>query len=132
MDELRGLIYFTKLDLHLGYHQIRIKTEDIQNNNNKKYILKKYEFLWTPKATKAFEHLEKVMCQAPVLATPDFTKTFVLECDASANGIGDVLTQEERPIAFESHPIKGKYLHKDIYEKEVLASLMHLRNGDLT
>ena len=86
-------------------------------------LLKKDAFSWTPEETKAFEHLKEEMCLAPVLAMLDFTKTFIVECDASGNGIGVVLMQEGRPIAFESCPIKGKYLQKSIYEKEILAIL---------
>ena len=80
-------------------------------------LLNKDEFYWTPEAMKAFEHIKEEMCQALVLATPDFTKFFIVECDASGNGIGTVLMQEGRPIAFESRPIKGNYLHKPLYEK---------------
>ena len=90
-------------------------------------LLKKDAFSWTPEATKAFKHLKEAMCKAPVLATPDFTKTFIVECDASGNGIGTVLMQDERPIAFESRLIKGKFLHKAIYEKEMLAILHALK-----
>ena len=53
-------------------------------------LLKKDAFSWTPEATKAFEHLEEAMCLALVLATPEFTKTFIVECDSSGNEIGGV------------------------------------------
>ena len=90
-------------------------------------LTKKDAFSWTPEATQGFEQLKEAMCKAPVLTTPYFTKTFVVECDALGNGIGVVLMQEGRPIAFESRPIKGKDLQKPIYEKEMLAILHALK-----
>jgi hypothetical protein len=63
----------------------------------------------------------------PTLTTLDFTKTFILECDASGNGIGVFLMQEGRPLAFESRPLKGKDLHKPIYEKEMMEILHALK-----
>ena len=90
-------------------------------------LLKKDAFSWTLEATKAFKHLKEAMCQAPVLATLDFTKTFIVECDSSGNGIGVVVMQDEKPIAFECCPIKGKFLHKAIYEKEMFAILHALK-----
>jgi hypothetical protein len=83
-------------------------------------------FSWTPEETKAFEQLKEVMCKAPLLTTLDFTKTFIVECDALENGIGVVLMQG-RPLAFESRPLKGKDLHKPIYEKEMMAILHALK-----
>ena len=90
-------------------------------------LTKKDTFSWTLEETQDFEQLKEAMCKAPVLTTPDFTKTFVVECDALGNGIGVVLMQEGRPIAFESRPIKGKDLQNPIYEKEMLAILDALK-----
>jgi hypothetical protein len=90
-------------------------------------LTKNDSFSWTPEATKAFEQLKEVMCKAPVLTTPDFTKTFIVECDASRNDISVVLMQEGRPLAFESWPLNGKDLHKPIYEKEMMAILHPLK-----
>lgn len=69
-------------------------------------LLKKGAFSWTSEATKDFEDLTEAMCRSLVLATPNFTKYFIVKCDALGNAISVVLLQEERPISFESHPIK--------------------------
>jgi hypothetical protein len=54
-------------------------------------LLKKNSFTWTLVTAQAFQTLKMVMCTTLVLALPDFTKTFVLESDASGKGIGVVL-----------------------------------------
>ena len=63
------------------------------------------------------------MCITLVLATPNFTKTFIMECDASNHGTSVVLMQEGMLFSFERSQIKRKKLFKPIYEKEMLAIL---------
>ncbi len=67
--------------------------------------------------------LKQVMCSTPVLALPDFTKSFVIQCDASGTGIGVVLMQEGQPLAFTSQQLSGKHLGQSTYEKEMMAIL---------
>ena len=57
-------------------------------------LLKNNYFTWTPAAAQDFQTLKMTMCTTPVLALPNFTNTFVLKCDASGKGIGDVHMQE--------------------------------------
>jgi hypothetical protein len=57
-------------------------------------LLKKNSFTWTPTVAQDFKNLKMGMCITLVLALLDFTKTFVLEYDASRKGIGTILMQE--------------------------------------
>ena len=63
-------------------------------------LLKKGNTEWSPKAQQAFDNLKQVMIYAPVLALPNFNILFVVESDASNEGIGAVLSQGGRPIAY--------------------------------
>ena len=60
-------------------------------------LTKKDAFSWNLEETKGFEQLKEVMCKYPVLTTPYFTKTFIVECDSSGNGIG-VVHKKEGPL----------------------------------
>ena len=68
--------------------------------------------------------MKEVMSNCLILALPDFSKPFVLECDASGEGIGAVLKQGQNPVAFESRNIQQHDNIYPIYHKEMLA-IMH-------
>ena len=64
------------------------------------------------------------MATTPVLAMPNFTQSFTLETDASKSGVGAVLSQQSRPVAYFSRALGPKYLGLSTYEKELLAIIM--------
>jgi hypothetical protein len=72
------------------------------------------------------------MFTTPILATYYFTKTFIVESDASGHEIGAILMQDERTLSFENIQIKGKNLLKTIYENKCWPYYMQLRNDTLT
>ncbi|KAH9310478.1 hypothetical protein KI387_025513, partial [Taxus chinensis] len=87
-------------------------------------MTKKGAFLWNDTAREDFEKLKKVTSPYPALAIPNFSHPFVVDCDATDEGIGALLMQKGHPISFESRKLKALESAFSIYDKEMLA-IMH-------
>jgi len=83
-------------------------------------LLKKEGFVWSEAVESAFNHLKMAMSTTPVLAMPDFDRPFTVETDACYGGLGVILMQKGRPIAYYSTAIGPGKLGLSIYEKELL------------
>ncbi|KAK1680543.1 hypothetical protein QYE76_041391 [Lolium multiflorum] len=86
-------------------------------------------FEWGAAQDHAFDELKRLLTSAPLLALPDFNKQFEIECDASGIGIGGVLMQEGRPIAYFSEKLSGAKLNYPIYDKELYALIRVLEES---
>ncbi|XP_019414654.1 PREDICTED: uncharacterized protein LOC109326422 [Lupinus angustifolius] len=84
-------------------------------------MLKKDKSKWSPEAKNAFEHLKELQTSAPILALPNFAQEFTLEVDASGQGVGVVLMQNNHPIAFISRMLNQQQQALSTYEKELIA-----------
>lgn len=95
-------------------------------------LKKQARFTWTSEAQKAFDILKSRLTSAPVLSHPDFTRPFVIQCDASNSGVGGVLYQldeqgEEHPIAYMSQKLNGAQRNYSVTEQECLAAVLSLK-----
>ncbi|XP_027158001.1 uncharacterized protein LOC113759619 [Coffea eugenioides] len=91
-------------------------------------LIKKNEnFHWGDSQEQAFRVLKHKLTHAPVLALPDFSKTFEIDCDASGIGVGAVLNQGGRPIAYFSEKLNGAALNYSTYDKELYALIRALQ-----
>ncbi len=82
----------------------------------------KYE--WTDKCQESFQALKDKLTSAPVLAPPDTKRDFVIYCDASRQGIGCVLMQDRKVIAYASRQLRAHEENYPVHDLE-LAAVIH-------
>ena len=87
-------------------------------------LKKRVKFIWDDKCEEAIQTLKVRLTTALVLATPDSTKPFDVYCDASGTGLGCVLMQDNRLIAYASRALRNHEKNYPTYDLE-LATVIH-------
>ncbi|GKC24318.1 putative reverse transcriptase domain-containing protein [Tanacetum coccineum] len=84
-----------------------------------KLTQKGVKFDWGDKEEAAFKLIKQKLCSAPILALPEGSEDFVVYCDASHKGLGTVLMQREKVIAYASRQLKIHERNYTIHDLEL-------------
>jgi len=120
ITELRGFLGLT------GYYRKFIRNYGVLARPLTN-LLKRRNFKWDADAAAAFTMLKQAMTTTLILAMSNFNESFTIETDASRDGIGVVLTQQGRPIAYMTRALGVTKRTWSIYAKEMLAIVEAIR-----
>ncbi|XP_073153926.1 uncharacterized protein [Henckelia pumila] len=146
-DQLQGeVVVFSKIDLLSGYHQLRVKDEDVQKTTFKtryghyefldfskiappltSLTQKGVKFVWSEQCAKSFEEMKERLMTESVLAIPEGTSHFSVYTDASKNGLGAVLMQDDKMIAYASRQLKIHERNYPTHDFELAAVVFALK-----
>ncbi|CAI5643241.1 unnamed protein product [Oreochromis niloticus] len=100
---------------------------ELTGTKSRKPAIQVLSAAWTDECEKSFEGLKRRLVSAPVLAYANFSLPFILEVDASYQGLGAVLSQEQagkiRPIAYASRGLRPTERNMDNYSSMKLEFL---------
>jgi hypothetical protein len=119
--DVRGIKSFIRM---AGYYRRFIEGFSKISRPMTALLAKKVEFKWTQKCQEAFEELKEKLSTTPVLVLPDVHKPFSVYCDASYTGLGCVLMQEGRVVAYSSRQLKIHERNYPTHDLE-LATVVH-------
>ncbi|GJT00359.1 putative reverse transcriptase domain-containing protein [Tanacetum coccineum] len=92
-----------------------------------KLTQKSVKFNWGEKGETTFQTLKQKLCSAPILALPEGSENFIVYCDASHKGLGAVLMQKEKVIAYATRQLKIHEKNYTTYDLELGAVVFTLK-----
>ncbi|GJX36385.1 putative reverse transcriptase domain-containing protein [Tanacetum coccineum] len=102
-----------------GFSKIAKSLTELTQKNKK--------YSWGKDQESAFQLLKQKLCEAPILALPEGNDNFVVYCDASLQGLGAVLMQREKVIAYASRQLKPHEENYTTYDLELGAVVFALK-----
>ncbi|KAK5775278.1 hypothetical protein PVK06_043151 [Gossypium arboreum] len=110
-----------------GYYRRFVKGFSMIATPMTKLLQKDVKFEWTEKCQKSFDQLKTYLTEAPILVQPESGKEFVIYSDASLLGLGCVLMQEGRVVAYASRQLKPHEKNYPTHDLKLAAIVFALK-----
>ena len=110
-----------------GYYRRFIKGFSMIAEPMTRSFQKNVKFEWSEKCQASFEKLKSFLTEAPVLTQPTYGKEYVIFSDASLNGLGFVLMQEGKVVAYASRQLKSHEKNYPTHDMELAAIVFALK-----
>ncbi|GJT73148.1 putative reverse transcriptase domain-containing protein [Tanacetum coccineum] len=121
-----GLMLSLQLKI-IGYYRRFIKDFSKIAKSLTELTQKNKKYIWGENQESAFQLLKQKLCEAPILALPEGNDDFVVYCDASHQGLGAVLMQREKVIAYASRQLKPNEENYTTHDLELGAVVFALK-----